>query len=255
MVEGAARRRRTRRECSAWASARHSPIRLSAGGGRVNAAVVWSPRRSPELRVELAVVAESRRFSARTALATVVANMIGTGVFTSLGFQLLDIQSGFVILALWLIGGVAALCGALAYAELGAALPRSGGEYNFLTEIYHPAAGFVSGWISATIGFAAPTALAAMTFGAYLESVFPVLSPTWLALGVVAALAGIHATTRRLSGGAQRALTVVKVGLIVAFCGLGVVVGGRTGAHAVSRRSPATGRSLPPARSRSRSFS
>ena len=146
--------------------------------------------------------------------------MIGTGVFTSLGFQLLDIQSGFVILALWLIGGVAALCGALAYAELGAVLPRSGGEYNFLTEIYHPAAGFVSGWISATIGFAAPTALAAMTFGAYLASVLPALSPTWLALGVVAALAGIHATTRRLSGGAQRALTFVKVGLIVAFCGL-----------------------------------
>ena len=160
------------------------------------------------------------RFSGRTALATVVANMIGTGVFTSLGFQLLDIQSGFVILALWLVGGVAALCGALAYAEIGAALPRSGGEYNFLTEIYHPAAGFVSGWISATIGFAAPTALAAMTFGAYLASVFPALSQTWLALGVVAALAGVHATNRRLSGGAQRALTVVKVGLIVVFCGL-----------------------------------
>lgn len=160
------------------------------------------------------------RFSARTALATVVANMIGTGVFTSLGFQLLDIQSGFVILALWLIGGVAALCGALAYAELGAALPRSGGEYNFLTEIYHPAAGFVSGWISATIGFAAPTALAAMTFGAYLSSVFPALSPTWLALGLVAVLASVHATTRQLSGGTQRALTVVKVALIVAFCGL-----------------------------------
>ena len=107
--------------------------------------------------------------------------MIGTGVFTSLGFQLLDIQSGFVILALWFVGGVTALCGATTYAELGAALPRSGGEYNFLSRTYHPCVGFVSGWMSATIGFAAPAALAAITFGTYLASVFPNLSSRWLA--------------------------------------------------------------------------
>ena len=86
-----------------------------------------------------------RKFSFTTAIAIVIANMIGTGVFTSLGFQLLDIQSTFVLMMLWLIGGVTALCGALTYAELGTRLPRSGGEYNFLTEIYHPGAGFVSG--------------------------------------------------------------------------------------------------------------
>ena len=144
--------------------------------------------------------------------------MIGTGVFTSLGFQLLEIRSGFVILALWFVGGVSALCGALTYAELGAALPRSGGEYNFLARIYHPCAGFVSGWISATIGFAAPTALAAMTFGAYLSSVVEGLSATWLAVGLVAALGVVHATTRRLSGVTQRAFTYMKVALIIAFC-------------------------------------
>ena len=82
--------------------------------------------------------------------------MIGTGVFTSLGFQLLDIQSGFVILMLWAIGGLIAVCGAMTYAELGAALPRSGGEYNFLARIYHPAAGFASGWTSATSGDCKP---------------------------------------------------------------------------------------------------
>ena len=103
----------------------------------------------------------THQFTTRTAIAIVVANMIGTGVFTSLGFQLVDIQSTFVLMMLWLVGGVTALCGALTYAELGSSLPRSGGEYNFLSEIYHPAAGFVSGWISATVGFAAPTALAA----------------------------------------------------------------------------------------------
>jgi APA family basic amino acid/polyamine antiporter len=121
----------------------------------------------------------NHNFMARTsykptlASAVIIANMIGTGVFTSLGFQLRDIQSGFVILALWTVGGITALCGALTYAELGAALPRSGGEYNFLGRIFHPSIGFISGWISATIGFAAPVALAAITFGSYLSSAVP----------------------------------------------------------------------------------
>ncbi len=147
--------------------------------------------------------------------------MIGTGVFTSLGFQLLDIQSGFVILALWFVGGVTALCGAMTYAELGAALPRSGGEYNFLSRTYHPCVGFVSGWMSATIGFAAPAALAAITFGTYLASVFPNLSPRWLAASLIVALAAAHATTRRTSGGTQRTFTYLKLVLILVFCILG----------------------------------
>jgi APA family basic amino acid/polyamine antiporter len=158
------------------------------------------------------------RFSSRTAMAIVVANMIGTGVFTSLGFQLLDIQSGFVLLLLWVVGGITALCGALTYAELGSALPRSGGEYNFLSQIYHPSAGFVSGWVSATIGFAAPTALAAITFGQYLAAAVPSLSPTWLASSLVVVLTGVHASTRRNSGGVQRVFTALKVALILAFC-------------------------------------
>jgi amino acid transporter len=117
----------------------------------------------------------SQFFSQRTAITLVVANMVGTGVFTSLGFQLLDIQHAGIILLLWLIGGVVALCGALCYAELGAALPRSGGEYNFLSRVYHPAAGFISGWVSVTVGFSAPTAAAAITAATYLRSVFPEL--------------------------------------------------------------------------------
>ncbi len=151
-------------------------------------------------------------------MAVVIANMIGTGVFTSLGFQLLDIQSGFVLMMLWVVGGLIALCGALSYAELGTALPRSGGEYNFLTEIYHPAAGYISGWVSATIGFAAPTALAAITFGAYLKSVFPEFSVSWLACTLVIALTLVHAGSRQGSGGVQQVFTALKVLLIVGFC-------------------------------------
>ena len=99
--------------------------------------------------------------------------MIGTGIFTSLGFQVGDLPTGFAIMAVWAVGGVCALCGALSYAELGAALPRSGGEYNFLGEIYHPSVGFLAGWISATVGFAAPVAIAAMAFGTYFSEVVP----------------------------------------------------------------------------------
>ncbi|MEQ8486401.1 MAG: amino acid permease [Pseudomonadales bacterium] len=163
---------------------------------------------------------QTSAFSPRTAMAVVVANMIGTGVFTSLGFQLLDIQSGFVLMMLWVVGGLTALCGALCYAELGAALPRSGGEYNFLSQIYHPAAGYISGWVSATIGFAAPTALAAITFGTYLASVFPSLNATWLACALVLALTLVHASSRRNSGGVQRVFTALKVLLIAGFCAL-----------------------------------
>src|SRR5215510_8268430 len=106
-----------------------------------------------------------------TACGIVIANIIGTGVFTSLGFQLADIQSGFPLLMLWVVGGITALCGALCYSELSAALPRSGGEYHFLSQIYHPALGFMAGFVSATVGFAAPIALAAMAFGKYFNGV------------------------------------------------------------------------------------
>src|SRR5438094_845354 len=120
-----------------------------------------------------------------TACSIVIANIIGTGVFTSLGFQLTDIQSGFALLMLWVVGGIAALCGALCYGELAAALPRSGGEYHFLSQIYHPALGFMAGFVSATVGFAAPVALAAMAFGQYFKGVFGVGSPIVLSFVVV----------------------------------------------------------------------
>jgi APA family basic amino acid/polyamine antiporter len=162
------------------------------------------------------------KFKYTTITAVVIANMVGTGVFTSLGFQLLDIQSGFVLLMLWAVGGIVALCGAVTYAELGAAMPRSGGEYNFLSRIYHPSVGFVSGWVSATVGFAGPTALAAMTFAAYATSSLGSEANPWtlkaLACGLIIFLTLVHSSTRRNSGGLQVVFTVLKVVVIVAFC-------------------------------------
>jgi APA family basic amino acid/polyamine antiporter len=162
------------------------------------------------------------KFKHTTVIAVVIANMVGTGVFTSLGFQLLDIRSGFVLLMLWAVGGIIALSGAMTYAELGAAMPRSGGEYNFLTRIYHPAVGFASGWVSATVGFAGPTALAAMTFAAYATSSLGGEPNPWvlkaIACALIIVLTLVHGSTRRNSGGLQVVFTVLKVGVIVAFC-------------------------------------
>lgn len=170
----------------------------------------------------------SQKFPYITVTSVVIANMVGTGVFTSLGFQLLDIRSGFVLLMLWAVGGVIAVCGAMTYAELGAAMPRSGGEYNFLTRIYHPAMGFVSGWVSATVGFAGPTALAAMTFAAYATSMLPGATSVWLekilAAALVVILTIVHATNHRNSGGFQLIFTILKVAVIVAFCIAAVVI-------------------------------
>jgi basic amino acid/polyamine antiporter, APA family len=164
------------------------------------------------------------KYSPNTATAVIIANMIGTGVFTSLGFQLLGIQSGFVLLLLWVVGGVMALCGALTYAELGAALPRSGGEYHFLSKIYHPSIGFTSGWISSSIGFSAPTALAAITFGSYLSSVLQVNWVTPFAIGILLLMTLVHASTRKNSGLMQQIFTWIKLLLIVIFCVIGVTL-------------------------------
>src|SRR5580698_9924747 len=115
--------------------------------------------------------------SVAVATAIVVADMVGVGVFTSLGFQVKDIPSGFAILALWIIGGVVALCGVFSYGELGAMFPRSSGEYNFLGRAFHPAFGFVAGFVSATVGFAAPVALAAIALEQYGHAIVPNAPP------------------------------------------------------------------------------
>src|SRR5258705_1227573 len=159
------------------------------------------------------------------ATAIVVADMVGVGVFTSLGFQVKDIPSGFSILLLWTIGGVVALCGVFSYGELGAMFPRSSGEYNFLKRAYHPAFGFVAGWVSATVGFAAPVALAAMAFGEYGKSVFANAPPLVLAIGVVWLVSLVQLTGVRHSSTFQLVATILKGVLIVAFLVCGFVIG------------------------------
>jgi len=152
-----------------------------------------------------------------TAVSLVIANMIGTGVFTSLGFQLMEIQSVFSILLLWLLGGIISFCGALVYGELGVAIPRSGGEYAYLSKLMHPLVGFLSGWVSSTVGFAAPVALASMALGSYVNKIFPQLHPTYCALGIVALITMIHATNLKTGSGFQMFFTMLKILVIICF--------------------------------------
>jgi APA family basic amino acid/polyamine antiporter len=168
--------------------------------------------------------------SASTATALAIAQMVGLGVFTSLGFQIQLIPSAFALLALWVTGGIVALCGALSYAELAAALPGSGGEYNFLSRIYHPAVGFLAGWISMTAGFAAPAALAAMAFGSYAAGVAPSVPPLALAFGVTGFVTLVHLRGVRYGAAFQNVATVIKVALIVALTVAGFTSGGAGGA-------------------------
>src|SRR5215467_9561031 len=146
-----------------------------------------------------------------TATAIVVADMVGVGVFTSLGFQVKDITSGFVLMLLWVVGGVVALCGAIAYSELAGMFPRSSGEYNFLSRAYHPAIGFLAGWLSATVGFAAPVALAAMAFGEYGKAILPGAPPLALGIGVVWIVTLVGLRGIRQSSAFQMVWTVLKV--------------------------------------------
>jgi APA family basic amino acid/polyamine antiporter len=160
-----------------------------------------------------------------TATAIVVADMVGVGVFTSLGFQVTDITSGFSLLLLWIVGGIAAICGVFCYSELAAMLPRSSGEYNFLRRIYHPAFGFLAGWLSATVGFAAPIALAAMAFGIYFKSIVPSAPPLVLGFGITWLAALVHLGGVRFGGAYHNAWTALKLVLIVVFIIAGFAFG------------------------------
>jgi len=150
--------------------------------------------------------------------------MIGTGVFVSLGYQLDGIQSGFAIIMLWLLGGVIALCGALSYGELASAMPRSGGEYHYLTQIFHPLLGFLSGWISVTVGFAAPVALAAIALSDYVAYVYPSINPLLFTCAIVVLITIVHSFTLKRSAVFQDVTTIMKIALIIFFVIAGLMM-------------------------------
>ncbi len=143
--------------------------------------------------------------------------MIGTGVFVSLGYQLVDFTSAPPVMLLWLIGGIIALCGALSYARLSELLPRSGGEYHFLGAIFHPSLGFMAGLLSAIVGFGVPTAITALAMGGYLSKAWPAVPPRAAAVAVILVGALAHGLSVRTSGRVQLFSTTLKLMLIGLF--------------------------------------
>ena len=161
------------------------------------------------------------------AAAIVIGNMVGIGVFTSLGYQLTDISSNFSILLLWVIGGIYAICGALCYGELVASKPRCGGEYHLLSSIYHPGAGFLAGWISVTVGFAAPIAAACGIFGIYFVESTGIGDETGKIPAVImlVTVTSVHLLKLKVGGAFQIIMTALKFGLVLLLAVCGIAMG------------------------------
>lgn len=159
------------------------------------------------------------KISWKTAAGLVIANMIGTGVFTSLGFQLAEVQNTWSILLLWALGGGMALIGAFVYAELGTHFRKTGGDYIFLSEAIHPAVGYLYAWISLTVGFSAPIAIAAMAMNGYLSPLFgeTILPGLFFLLAVPLA----HVFSVRRSAYFQDTLTLIKIAFVLILILLG----------------------------------
>jgi basic amino acid/polyamine antiporter, APA family len=159
----------------------------------------------------------------------VVANMVGAGIFTTSGLLMAGLNDPVLMMILWAVGGIIALCGALAYGELGAAMPEAGGEYLFLSRLYNPLFGFLSGWVSFMVGFSAPIAASALGFSEYFCRAVPglpasldtagILNPLWtgklLAIGIILVFTFIHYRGIKYGAKIQNALTVLKVVLIL----------------------------------------
>ncbi len=156
----------------------------------------------------------------------VAANMIGSGVFLSAGFMAQSMGPGPILIA-WVVGGLMALCGAVAYGAVARLVPRSGGEYRYLSDLLHPAAGFLAGWASLLVGFSAPIAVDALAAAAFAGTFLPWLPHRATAAGLVVLLTGLHATGFKASFRFQNLLILVKVALLAAFVLVGLSLGSR----------------------------
>jgi len=166
-----------------------------------------------------------KKYTLTVGITLVIANMIGTGVFTSLGYQVGPLPSGFSILMLWALGGVVALCGAFTYAEIAASFKRSGGEYYYLGQIFHPALGFASGWISLLVGFAGAISAVAIAIGEYAHDLLGIPVKV-IAIFAIVLVSSIHWFGVKTGGIAQNILTSLKLVLIFVFCVAPFVISG-----------------------------
>lgn len=160
-----------------------------------------------------------RQLGLCSATALVIANMVGTGVFTTSGFLLADLRSPWLVLAAWAVGGVIAFLGALCYGALARRLPESGGEYLFLSRTLHPVAGYLAGWVSLLVGFSAPLAAAAFAFGEYAKPWLPAWPVQLSGTLLLIVFSMLHAAHVRRGAWVQNVAVLLKVALIALFAG------------------------------------
>ncbi|MGY4385760.1 APA family basic amino acid/polyamine antiporter [Pedobacter sp. UYP24] len=169
---------------------------------------------------------EKNKIGFLTATALVIANMIGTGVFTSLGFQVGALPSVSAILLLWIAGGIIALCGGLSYIELAKQFPGSGGEYHYIGSNYPVAIRSFAGIVSVFAGFTAPIALACMAFAAYLGTGFSYFSQKTLAIAILSFISLFHFINLKIGANFQLFTTGLKILVILILIGFGFSVAG-----------------------------
>ena len=169
----------------------------------------------------------------------VIANIIGAGIFTTSGFVMDLIGNPLLMLSLWFVGGIIAFCGAIAFGELGATFPEAGGEYIFITKLFNPLLGFLSGWLSLIVGFSAPIAASAIGFSEYFTLAIPsfqtflqangflnpVLFKKLFSIIIILIFTLIHSRGIIFGAQVQNVLTLLKVVLISSVIIAGFTVG------------------------------
>lgn len=166
----------------------------------------------------------ARKLGLWSGVGIVIANMIGAGVLTTPGFMAMDLAPSYILLA-WLVGGIAALSGARAYAAVAQAIPRSGGEYRYLSTLWHPMLGYLAGWTSLLVGFSQPVALDAQLVGYYAGTLGVDVNWRAVTVVVIVAVTALHAIDLQASRRGQNALVAVKLALVIGFVLVGLVAG------------------------------
>jgi APA family basic amino acid/polyamine antiporter len=169
-------------------------------------------------------VTVARKLGLWSGVGIVIANMIGAGVLTVPGYMALSLAPSYILLA-WLVGGIAALSGARAYAAIAQAIPRSGGEYRYLSTLWHPMLGYLAGWTSLIIGFSQPVALDAQLVGFYTSTLGVDVPWRVVTAAVIVGVTALHAFDLRASRRGQNILVAIKITLVVGFVVVGLVAG------------------------------
>lgn len=191
-----------------------------------------------------------RQLGLFSATAIVISNMIGTGIFTATGFLAGQLGDPKLVLIIWVVGALFALCGAFCFSELGINFPASGGEYVYLSRAYGPTWGFMSGWTSFFAGFSAPIAAAALAFSDYIGFFFPAVKQEnaqltlggsafalkiggaqLLACGLILLFTVLNLFGVQFIARIQNVLTSVKLLVMAGFIGLGLLIGSGDWGH------------------------